>query len=171
MEETFASLVEGMLDADKRDQDKHTVLTKSDLQQLFMSISSHLATHGIDKLATATLRASVFRLLCYTLDRLPRIVLHSVGRVSVEQLASLLLALLGGQCADLQVCVCVCMCAHLCMCVRARMHVCVCAHACVCVCVCVCFISVCVCMLVHLCMLAYVCVCVHVCTHGNMFND
>ena len=120
LEDNLAKLMEGMIDVDKRDQDRHIILTRSDLQQLFTSISLHLAAHGIDKLATATLRTSVLRLLCYALDRLPRIVLRSVGRVSVEQLASLLLALLGGQCTDLQVCVCVCACVgmHMCACLQ-----------------------------------------------------
>lgn len=122
LEDNLAKLVEGMIDVDKRDQDRHIVLTRSDLQQLFTSISQHLAAHGIDKLATATLRTSVLRLLCYALDRLPRIVLRSVGRVSVEQLATLLLALLGGQCTDLQVCVSVCVGAcvgiHMCACLQ-----------------------------------------------------
>ena len=157
LEDSLAKLVEGMIDVDKRDQDRHIVLTRSDLQQLFTSISQHLAAHGIDKLATATLRTSVLRLLCYALDRLPRIVLRSVGRVSVEQLASLLLALLGGQCTDLQVCVCVCGCmcgyAHVCMLASVGvvvymdhymgMHMCV----------------VCVCMCMYMCTCVGMCIC------------
>lgn len=163
------------MDVDKRDQDRHIVLTRSDLQQLFTSISQHLAAHGIDKLATATLRTSVLRLLCYALDRLPRIVLRSVGRVSVEQLASLLLALLGGQCTDLQVCVsvCGCMCgySHVCMLasvgVGVYMCLCMCMHMCVlCMCLCVCPCAH-MCGYVHVCMFVSVDigVSVHVCVY------
>ena len=175
LEDNLAKLVEGMMDVDKRDQDRHIVLTRSDLQQLFTSISQHLAAHGIDKLATATLRTSVLRLLCYALDRLARIVLRSVGRVSVEQLASLLLALLGGQCTDLQVCVCVCGCmcgySHVCMLagvgVGVYMCLCMCMHMCVlCMCVCVCPCAhVWVCAHVHVCECGYRRVCACVCVH------
>lgn len=175
LEDNLAKLVEGMMDVDKRDQDRHIVLTRSDLQQLFMSISQHLAAHGIDKLVTATLRTSVLRLLCYALDRLPRIVLRSVGRVSMEQLATLLLALLGGQCTDLQVCVCVCGCmcgySHVCMLARVGVGVymclCMCMHMCVlCMCLCVCPCAH-MCGYVHVCMFVSVDigVSVHVCVY------
>ncbi|KAL8622803.1 hypothetical protein ACOMHN_026924 [Nucella lapillus] len=102
LEEKTAALIDCLLSTERQNQYRHATLGKSHLQQVFTCVTSHLSSEGIGRLSTAVMRESVMGLLCYGLDRLPVVVLGSLGKSLLEQLGSVCLSLLGGPYTDLQ---------------------------------------------------------------------
>lgn len=102
LEEKCAALLNCLVSVDSR-----TIvcshLSTADLQRMFTSVTSHLVMHGVQKTTTSAVKMALAVLLRHLLKKLPAVILRDVCGSLLEQLAVILVSLIGGESDDLQV--------------------------------------------------------------------